>query len=61
MRELREENGNCFSKLILLKVIHVTHYYDGVNLTCLMLEYYFKIACNVNFFHTFHPFMFIFN
>ena len=59
-RELREENGNCFSKLGMLNVIHVIHY-DGVCFTCLVLEHYFKIACNVYFFHTFHPFMFIFN
>ena len=28
---------------------------DGVYLTYLMLEHYFKIACNVYFFYTFHP------
>ena len=57
MREIREENWNCFSTLGLLKVTDFTHI--EVCLTCLMLEHYFKIACNVYFFYTFHPFMFI--
>ena len=57
MRELREENGNSFSKLGLRKVIHVTHMYHGVCLTCLMVEHYVRIACNVKF----HHFMFIFH
>ena len=45
MRELREENRNCFSKLELLKVI--CHTYVDVCLKCLMLEHYFKIAYDV--------------
>ena len=43
MRELRGKNGNCFIKLELLKVIHVT-YNDGVCLRCLMVEHHFSIA-----------------
>ena len=58
MRDLREEDGNCFSKLGLLKVIYVTRNYDGVCLTFMMLEHYFKITCNVYILHVspFYPF-----
>ena len=40
---------------------HTGHTHRGVCLTYLMLEHYFEIACNIEFFYTFHPFMFIYN
>ena len=40
---------------------HTCLAYDGVCLTFLMLEHYFKIVCNVYSFYTFHRFIFIFN
>ena len=43
MRELREENENCFSKLRLLRVIHVTHIKLSVIISRLLVMSSFSV------------------